>query len=228
MPSTMKAIGLIGGTGDLGRALAIHFAKRFDTVYIGSRSQERADAAVKEILSDKTNRVDLVRHLIAASNEVVAQEAETVIATVPFENALETVTQLAPKFKGEQLFISAAAPVKKKGSEFVSSDEGSTSSLSEQLSRILPKNVTLATAFQTVPANVLYREKPIRSDVLITCDAQQTFELTAGVVSAIEGLRPLYVGSLALSGEVERLTSLLLNIAVRNHLKSPTFQVNSF
>ena len=154
------------------------------------------------------------------------ETAEIIVATVPFENSYDTITQLAAKFKGGQILISAAATVTKQGNEFrPSSDE---SSLSQRLRNVLPSTVEVATAFQTVPANILFKERSIRSDVLVSCDSQATYEKVAQVVSSVEGLRPLYIGSLALSGEVERLTALLLNVAIKNRLKSPTFQVNSF
>ncbi|MHB8568053.1 MAG: NAD(P)-binding domain-containing protein [Nitrososphaerales archaeon] len=221
----MQEIGLIGGTGDLGRALAIHLAKKYDIVYIGSRSLEKAEGAVKEIISEKGDGEHLT-HLKAATNEDTVRFSDTVIATIPYDNVIETIRQLIPSFKGNQVLISAAARVRKIGNEFYPAPDGP--SLSQQIRAIIPASVILATAFQTVPANILYKEKPISADVFVACESSFDYEKVAAVVSAIEGIRPLYLGSLELAGEIERLTAVLLNIAIKNHLKSPTLKVNSF
>ena len=134
---------------------------------------------------------------------------------------------MASSFSGDQILISAVAPVAKVGKEFVSQIEAGKS-YSQQIAEILPKSVKVATAFQSVPAHILYEEREISSDVLVTCDELNTYQQIAEIISKIPGLRPLYLGSLNLSGEVERLTALVLNIAIKNKLKSPTPKFNSF
>ena len=119
------------------------------------------------------------------------------------------------------------APVARVGKEFVSQIEAGKS-YSQQIAELVPKSVKVATAFQSVPAHILYEERAISSDVLVTCDEVETYQKVAEVISKIQGLRPLYLGTLNLSGEVERLTALVLNIAIKNRLKSPTPKFNSF
>ena len=44
-----ETIAILGGTGDLGTGLAIRWAKAGHAIIIGSRTQEKADAAVAEL-----------------------------------------------------------------------------------------------------------------------------------------------------------------------------------
>jgi 8-hydroxy-5-deazaflavin:NADPH oxidoreductase len=219
----MATVGLLGGTGNLGKGLAVHLAKFSEQVMIGSRSEDKAKSVVEEILSEKTNESDFLKvKLHPTSNAVIPAKADTIIATVPFESAVDTVRSLKERFRGDQLFISAAAFLEKKGSEFHS---GTGDSISQQIRSILPDSVRLATAFQTVPAVVLYRSDSVEGDVLVSCDEKNTFDACASLIRNIRNLRPLYAGSLAVSGQIEGLTSILLNIGIKNHLKNPTFKV---
>ncbi len=225
----MQTIGLIGGTGDLGTALAIHLSRRYDKVLIGSRNLEKAKSTVKEIIAQKGNADYLKERLVPSTNEAVVQAAGIVILTVPYESALQSVRELAAHFKGEgQLLVNAAAAVKKTDSGEFSAPIGEKS-LTVQIREILPQSVKLAAAFQTIPANVLYKEKSqVTADVLVASETPEIFQTLSEMISSIPGLRPLHLGSLELSRDAESLTSILLNIAIRNKLKSPTFKVISF
>jgi 8-hydroxy-5-deazaflavin:NADPH oxidoreductase len=223
----LQTIGFVGGTGDLGAGIALHLAKEYE-IFLGSRSLEKARAAVNTILTEKGNRDYLSRNLKPEENKRVVETCRIILLTVPHENAIETIKGLRSNFSGDQILISAVAPVMKVGKEFLSQFDPSGKSFSQQISELLPKNVKVATAFQSVPAHILYEERPISSDVLVACDEPETYQKVAEVISKIDGLRPLYLGTLNLSVEVERLTALVLNIAIKNKLKSPTPKFNSF
>jgi len=222
----MPLLGLIGGTGDLGFALAVHLSKNHQ-VLMGSRNLEKAKAAVDEINTEKKNS-EITRNLEPAENSKVVQLSDILILTVPHANALETVRSLSNGFRGNQILISAVAAVAKKGDEFVSETDASGISFAQQIKKIIPDSVKVAAAFQTVPAKVLYRETEIAADVPVATDTREVYESVASLVMEIPDLRPLYLGSLRLSGDVERLTALLLNIGRRNSLKSPTIRFPSF
>ncbi len=222
----MSSIGLIGGTGDLGTALAVQLSKKYESVIIGSRSVEKAKATVKSILEEKGERDYLLKHMKAGSNQQVVSTSDLVIATVPHENAIETVNELSGYFRGDQLLISAVAVLSKIGNQFFPSK--SLDPIAKQIKALLPSSVEVASAFQTVPASILYKEEKISADVLVSAESAQTYEKVAQLIASIEGLRPLYLGDLELAGELERLTALLLNVSIRNKLKSPTLKITSF
>jgi 8-hydroxy-5-deazaflavin:NADPH oxidoreductase len=218
-------IGIIGGTGDLGTALAVHLARQYKVV-IGSRAKSKAESAISQILTEKGERDYLKKNLEAAENRDAVSRCDFLIATVPQSTALESMKNLASSFRGDKVLVSAVASVSKSGDEFHS--DFSEYSITQQIQHLLPDSINLATAFQTVPANILYKEKPISADVLVACDNKQSYAKVAEVVSSISGLRPLYAGSLKQSGPIEGLTAMLLNIAINNRLKSPTIKLNSF
>lgn len=225
--SKLTVIGFIGGTGDLGTGIAVHLAKHYD-VLLGSRSQEKANAAVEKILLEKGKRDYLANNLEPVENKKVVETCDTILLTVPYETAIDTVTHLATCFTGNKILISAVAPVIKVGKEFHTQVDSSGLSVAQRIAEILPKTVRVASAFQSVPAHILYEERPISSDVLVACEDADVYQEVSMVISKIGGLRPLYLGSLSLSSEVERLTAMVLNVAIRNKLKSPTIKFNSF
>ncbi len=222
----MFSIGLIGGTGDLGSALAIHLSKKYETVAIGSRNIEKARESLKTIIEEKGARRYLLDHLKPASNREVVSSSDIVIVTIPHENAVNMIRDLATHFRGDQVLVSAVATLTKVGTQFFSG-RGSES-IAKQMKIVLPSGVQVASAFQTLPAAILYKERQISADVLVCAESSQTYEKVAQLVSSVDGLRPLYLGDLDLAGDLEGLTALILNIAIKNRLKSPTLKINSF
>ena len=222
----MTLIGVIGGTGDLGKALAIHLARKND-VLLGSRNLGKAQSTVETVRTEK-NHPYLEQRLRPTENLEVVRSCDILLLTVPHENALTTVDGLSSDFRGDQILISAVASVAKKGGEFVSEEDPSGKSFAQKISEIVPPSVKVAVAFQTVPAGILYKEREISADVLVSADDAGTYAAVSALVRDIEGLRPLYLGSLRLSGEIERLTALLLNVGKRNSLKNPTLRLASF
>jgi hypothetical protein len=74
-------ISIIGGTGDEGFGLTLRLAKAGNHVTIGSRSQEKGEAAAaraRGLVGDDA-KVD------GTTNEQAAASAEVVVVTVPFE-----------------------------------------------------------------------------------------------------------------------------------------------
>lgn len=189
---------------------------------VGSRSEEKAVAVVKEILAEKADSLILKDRLFPTSNKEIAAKAETIIGTVPFDVAVETVRSLKENFRGNQIFISAAAFLEKQDHEF---HAGTGTSIAQQIRSILPETVDVAAAFQTVPAVVLYKNSTIEGDVLVACDKKSTFEHCADLITTIKNLKPLHAGSLNVALQLEGLTSILLNVAIKNHLKNPTFKI---
>jgi 8-hydroxy-5-deazaflavin:NADPH oxidoreductase len=223
----MTTVGLIGGTGDLGTALAVHLSKKH-RVMLGSRTLEKVKSVVNEIVIEK-NRDYIRQNLEAAENHTVVKESDFLILTVPHENARGTISSLANDFRGKQILVSAVAAVAKIEDEFVVDLASSREiSFAETIKQLVPESVKIAAAFQTIPANVLYKEKEISADVPIAGESREVYDSVASIVSEIQGLRPLYLGSLRQAGEVERLTALLLNIGRKNGLKSPTIKFTSF
>ena len=83
-------IAFIGGTGPEGLGLAMRFAKAGHMVYIGSRTEERAQEAIEKI-KEKVPEGDVFGGLNAEG----AEKADFVFVTVPWEAHAETLADLA-------------------------------------------------------------------------------------------------------------------------------------
>ena len=86
-----KIIAVLGGTGDLGSAIARRLAKAGRKVIIGSRKAENAAEAAERLGVGLTG-TDL---------ESAAKAADIVIVTVPFAAQEMTLTQIAPHVAGK-------------------------------------------------------------------------------------------------------------------------------
>ena len=83
------SVGIIGGTGEEGRGLALRWAMAGARVIIGSRVVERAKEA-----ADELNQA-LGREKIAyGTNESAVADSEFVLLTVPFAHAAATLESL--------------------------------------------------------------------------------------------------------------------------------------
>ena len=235
----MPTAGLIGGTGDLGTALSVHLVNGFDAVLLGSREKQKAEATVKKIIGDsssssKESSPEVKDKLKPATNQEVAESADVLFATLPAKHAIDAIKELSGHFRGNQLLICTAAPTPKVGSEYLptlgNNDGGEgRDSITQSIKKIFAlHSIEVAAAFQTVPAIALAgKEKFEAADVPVSCDDPETYEKVAKIVRQIPGLRPLYVGNLELSGMVEGLTSILLDVGMHNHMKSPTIRFNA-
>ena len=98
-------IGILGGTGPAGKALAARLASVGFEVVIGSRSKYRA-MEVRDQLVGKWKG----RHLdIGASDNPGAARCEIVVLATPWDGATETAISVAPKLDGKVVICMANA-----------------------------------------------------------------------------------------------------------------------
>jgi hypothetical protein len=83
------------------------------------------------------------------------------------------------------------------------------------LQATLPRSQVVA-ACQHLPARELKDlDADLDSDVLVCSDDPDSGAATIEMLSSIEGLRPIYVGSLASAAAVEAFTAVLVTLNVR-------------
>jgi 8-hydroxy-5-deazaflavin:NADPH oxidoreductase len=202
-------IGILGGTGPAGSALAARLASvGFETV-IGSRSRYRALEVVdglKEKWSDRDLTID------AADNEGAASADLVVIAT-PWDGATQTAQGVEPHLRGK-VVISMANALTRIGKEFqpLVPPRGSVAA---SVQAVLPKS-HVAAALHHVPAKELGDlDHPIESDVLICSDHPSATQITSDLVAKIPNMRALDCGELSLATPIESFTAVLLQLNVR-------------
>src|SRR5690348_6441588 len=159
------SIGVIGATGPAGTALAARLASVGYDVIAGSRSQERADAAVAELGERWGERVARLR---PATNEVAAAEGELVVLATQWEGLVDTARQPAEALAGK-VVVSMGNALTKQGKGFAAiiPDGGS---LAVQVAEVAP-GARVVAAYQHLPARELGDlDQELHGDVLVAGD----------------------------------------------------------
>lgn len=199
-------IGIVGGTGPAGGAVAARFSSAGIEVVVGSRSEERAKSAVDELLARWPGRA---LPIAPGTNEQAARSEIVVLAT-PWEGAVATAKQLAPALTG-RLVISMVNAMTRWGDRFVPLLPP-TGSVAVSVARALPES-RVAGAFHHLPAGPLGDiDHELRADVMVFSDERPATDEVIALVNKVPGLRGVDVGGLASAMAVEALTAALVEV----------------
>ena len=199
-------IGILGGTGPAGMALAARLASVGVDVLLGSRSVERAVGACEDI-GGKWPEREL--SLTPAANPDAAA-ADVVVVATPWDAAASTASSVGDHLEGK-VVISMANALKVENGEFVAVTPP-TGSVAVAVQQAVPAAL-VAAAFHHLPARALADlERPVTGDVLVCSDSDLAAEATASLVRSIPDLRALRAGSLASAAAVEAFTAVLLGV----------------
>jgi NADPH-dependent F420 reductase len=210
VPTTLRhvQIGILGGTGPAGKALAARLASVGFEVVIGSRSKYRAMEVV-----DRLNEHWASRHLgIVAGDNATAAAADVVVIATPWDGAYGTATSVAGELGGKVVICMANA-LTRIGQEFqpLVPPRGSVAA---SVQAAVP-GCHVAAAFHHVPAKELGDlDHPIETDVLICSDFPSATEVTSQIVGKIPNMRPLDAGGLSQATPIESFTAVLLQLNV--------------
>ncbi len=199
-------IGILGGTGPAGKALAARLASVGFEVVIGSRSKYRAMEVVDTLLEQWPDR----RLTIGAADNNGAADTDVVVIATPWDGATQTAVSVEDRLRGK-VVVSMANALTKLGKEFqpLVPPRGSVAA---SVQAAVPQCM-VAAALHHVPAKELgdLRE-PIESDVLICSDHAAAVEVTSDIVGQIPNMRPLNAGELAMATPIESFTAVLLQL----------------
>jgi NADPH-dependent F420 reductase len=198
----MSVIGIIGGTGKLGAALAGRWSKAGHTVLVGSRDAGNAAAVADALASRLGGRVE------GRTNLDAAREADIIVGTVPFAAQEERLREIRDAVQGK-LFIDTTVPLMPpKVMRVQMPAEGSAAMRAASL---LGSGVRLAAAFHNVAAHKLATDSNVACDVLVFSDEKAARDQVVALV-ADAGLRGIHGGALANAAAAEALTSVLIFI----------------
>ena len=191
----MAKIGVIGGTGALGKAMARRLAKAGHHVTIGSRAAESAQAAATEVGA-----------IGGAANDEAARGQEVVIVTVPYSAHASTLAQIKDAV-GTAIVVDTTVPlVPPKVMRVHLPDAGSAAAEAKEH---LGEGVRLVSAFHSVAAHKLIHDEKVDCDVLVFSDDVEARSVVIGLCEDME-LRGLSGGALVNSAAAEALTSILI------------------
>jgi 8-hydroxy-5-deazaflavin:NADPH oxidoreductase len=197
------SVGILGGTGDQGRGLAVRLAAAGNRVIIGSRDAARAAAAAAGVGS--------APQVTGAVNEDVASAADLVIAAVPWEGHAELLARLAGALRGK-IVVDCVNPIgfDSHGAYAIPVPEGSAA---QQAAAVLGGS-TVVGAFHHVSATLLLDPgvTDLGQDVLVLGDDRHATDLVQALAERLPGVRGVYAGRLRNCGQIEALTANLISV----------------
>ena len=202
-------IGILGGTGPAGSALAARLASIGYTAVIGSRSADRAI----EIAQEFVVKFPQLAGFLSGGDNAAASECDLVVIATPWDSAAMTVQDNADALAGKVIISMANALVRVAG-EFqpLWPPRGSVAA---HIQAAVPRSRVVA-AFHHLPAKELgHIGEPIDSDVLICSDDPSALRQVSDIVDKIPGCRPLDAGQLSNATAIEAFTAVLLQLNVR-------------
>jgi len=220
MESSQSTVGVIGGTGEEGRGVALRLAMAGARVTIGSRAIDRAREAASTL-----NAVLGENRIRAALNEQAVSESDVVLLTVPFDHAATTLKSLESFFRAGSLLIDITVPI--------SMDQGRVrykelpeGSASEHLQKVLPAAIPLVAAFKTEPAHLMLDPGvELNCDTFVAGDSKEARHRVMSLVKSISGLRPIDAGPIYNARAIERMTVFLIRLNRRYKVRTGRFRI---
>jgi NADPH-dependent F420 reductase len=202
-------IGVIGGTGPAGSAVAVQLAAIGDEVVIGSRSYERAAESVASLKARWSTR-DLA---LVPGDNAEAAAADVVVVATPWEGVMSTVTPLRAALEGK-LVISMVNALTRWGPQMIPLTVP-TGSIIAALAIALP-GARVTGAWHHLPAEQWGDlDYDLDADVLVCADRRPDAREVVALVDRLPGLRGVDAGGLGSALAIEALTPLLIGINIR-------------
>ena len=197
----IKKIGIIGGSGALGSALAHRLIQENFEVTIGSRSPEKVISKFGE--SDK----DLgFRSLKVQDIAQTASESELIFLTVPFVAHQNTVQVIKPYVQGKIVVDTTVPLVPPKVARVQLPDTGCVARTTQE---ILGNDVHVVSALHNVAATALSRLETPDGEVMVFGNSKEARETVIQLISKIS-LKGWHCGSIDNAVVAESLTPVLI------------------
>ena len=208
MSENLPVIAILGGTGDLGTGLARCWGEAGFPVIIGSRTAEKANAAVASMKKILEERGISEMNLQSDENLRAAEGADIVAITVPFNHQQSTLEHVRPALKGKILIDATVPLVPPKVARVQLPESGSAGQMAQEL---LGEDVRVVSAFQNVAAHHLQKGTNAGCDVLVSGNNKDARSQVIELIEAC-GMRGFHAGSIANAAAAEALTSILIFI----------------
>ena len=209
MSNFEKNIAVIGGTGGLGSALAFRLGNTGYKIFIGSRTEIKAQNSAKKL------NIRLGKEIVSGYvNLQAAKKAEVIILTIPFSNHTEIIEEIKEEVQGKIVVDTTVPLIPPKVSRVQLPSGGSAAKLAQEK---LGQNVRLVSAFQNVAATSLESGDNVKGEVLV---CGNNVDARSEVISLIEsiGLKGWHAGPIDNSVVTESLTPVLIFLNKRYKL----------
>lgn len=220
-------IGIIGGTGGMGKGFAIRWCSNHD-ILIGSRDATKAGDAAQEYTALATKEHGSPKGNIRGSDNVsVAKESDVLVLSIPYENIDSICSQILPNVKDNCIVISPIVPLTKTdaGFELISFKEKKPSAF-ELVQKYMKDKSKLVSAFHTISEKKLVDPKLVLdSDIFVCGDDENAVNIVNSLIKEIKNLRPILLGPGSLSYLAESATPILINAMIKNKMKNPGIKI---
>ena len=213
-------VGLIGGTGEEGRGLALRWALAGARVVVGSRAIEKAKATAQEL-----NAAIGGERILGETNQAAIAGSEFVLLTVPFAHAASILEGHRQDFREGAILIDITVPASFEQGRvrYIELPEGSAS---EHLQALLSEKIPVVAAFKTEPAHLLAEaHEALDCDSFVASDSKEAKLRVIDAMKFIKGLRPVDAGTLYSARALERMTVLAIGINRRYRIKTARYRV---
>ena len=191
-------IALIGGTGSFGTALAVRLREAGYEVVIGSRDEERAQAAAAEL------------GVAGATNEDAAVAADVVVLTTKADGAVETARALRDAI-GTTPVLSVAAELSfTKEGVFPTAE---ATSIAQRIQDVIDGPVIAG--LHSLAASNLGGEEAPDEDTLVCGDDAAAKAIVLELAGKITSGRAIDAGPLASARALEGMTAVIVNVNKR-------------
>jgi NADPH-dependent F420 reductase len=198
-----RLIGIIGGTGPEGIGLATRWAAAGVPVAIGSRSEERAADAARDI-SNKVSSADVQ----SGTNSEVVSGCKTLVVAVSY-SGLTSISELRALLEGK-LVVSVVSPIRF-GPDGPQPSRPPAGSAAQELEALISP-ARLTSAFHTLSAEKLADlSRELDEDSLVFGDEKSDRDETMDLARTL-GVRPLSGGKLANAYYAEQMVGLLATL----------------
>jgi 8-hydroxy-5-deazaflavin:NADPH oxidoreductase len=193
-------VAIVGGTGNLGTALALRLAAPGVKIIIGSRDAEKA----KKVVADLKPKMR-AGEIAGMANADAVKEAEFVVIAVPYEGHMQMVSDLKGQLAGK-VVIDTVVPLNK-GKPFVP-PAGSALLEAQQ---ILADEAPVIGALHNISAVDLGDVDSPLGDVLVCGDKTEAKEKVMEIIQRI-GARPFDGGPAGNAYVIEGLTGVIIHL----------------
>jgi NADPH-dependent F420 reductase len=206
--NTKSSIGIVGGTGDLGRGLSLRLAKAGHAVLVGSRKPEQAVEAARALAAELSERGISNASVEGMDNVAAAERSDIIFVTVPFGAHTPTLESIRQVVQGKVVVDVTVPLVPPRVARVQLPPEGSAGMIAQTL---LGEDVQVVSAFQNVAAAHLQADMEIPCDVLVTGNEKTARQMVIDLIESM-GMRGFHAGLIHNAAAAEALTSVLINI----------------
>ena len=219
-------IGIIGGTGGMGKGFALRWSQKHD-ILVGSRDAARAEESASEYAALANEAFGGIGGSISGGdNSAVAGKSDVLILSIPYGTSTLSALQRCPLVSDDCVVVSPIVPMTKTddGFEFIPIKENKPFSYQAVANHMKNKS-NLVSAFHVISEKKLVNPKLDLNYDIFVCGEGDAVQVVNGLINEIGGLRPIYLGPGRLSYLAEISTPILLNAMIRNKIKNPGIKI---